>query len=176
MTVLHAAEDASDHAEPLTVDAAYARCHRLALRESDIGAVGLEMETHLVNLDEVAARVPWHRVDPMPESVRQAAGRSAITLEPGAQLELSGPPAPNTGTPRRARPRLRARIRSDWRIQRLRLRDKRAERGNPHGVLGWRIRLLAVWSGKMTFARKLCENVLDFKRDMSIRTTPRFSR
>jgi glutamate--cysteine ligase len=95
MTVLHAAEDASDHAEPLTVDAAYARCHRLALRESDIGAVGLEIETHLVNLDEVAARVPWHRVDPMPESVRQAAGRSAITLEPGAQLELSGPPAPN---------------------------------------------------------------------------------
>jgi glutamate--cysteine ligase len=88
-----AADDAVEYAEPLTVDAAYARSHRAALAESVIGSVGLEIETHLVDLDSVGGAVPWERVDPMPGIVRAAAGRSAVTLEPGGQLELSGPPA-----------------------------------------------------------------------------------
>jgi glutamate--cysteine ligase len=58
-----------------------------------IGPVGLEVEAHLVDLDAVAEPVAWHRVDPLPDAVRAAAGRSAITLEPGGQFELSGPPA-----------------------------------------------------------------------------------
>jgi len=41
----------------------------------------------------VAERVPWDRVDPLPGPVCVAAGRSAVTLEPGGQFELSGPPA-----------------------------------------------------------------------------------
>jgi glutamate--cysteine ligase len=94
MTVPNAvANDALDQAEPLTVHAAYARSHQAALTPSVIGAVGLEIETHLVDLDSVAERAAWDRVDPMPGAVRAAAGRSAITLEPGGQLELSGPPA-----------------------------------------------------------------------------------
>ncbi len=94
MTVPDAvAGDAVDLAEPLTVDAAYARSRQAALTPSVIGAVGLEIETHLVDLDAVADPVAWDRVDPMPGTVRAAAGRSAITLEPGGQLELSGPPA-----------------------------------------------------------------------------------
>jgi glutamate--cysteine ligase len=94
MTVPNAvADDALDQAEPLTVDAAYVRSHQAALTPSVIGAVGLEIETHLVDLGCVAERVTWDRVDPMPPAVRAAAGRSAITLEPGGQLELSGPPA-----------------------------------------------------------------------------------
>ena len=84
---------AIDQAEPLTVDAAYARSHEAALTDSVIGAVGLEIETHLVDLDSVADRVAWDRVDPMPDAVRAAAGTSAVTLEPGGQLELSGRPA-----------------------------------------------------------------------------------
>jgi glutamate--cysteine ligase len=94
MTVPRAvADDAVDLAEPLTADAAYARSRQAALTPSVIGAVGLEIETHLVDLDAVADPVAWDRVDPMPGTIRAAAGRSAITLEPGGQLELSGPPA-----------------------------------------------------------------------------------
>jgi glutamate--cysteine ligase len=96
MTVPRAAFDyALDQDEPLTVEDAYARSRRAALTASEIGPVGLEVETHLVDLDAVAKPVAWHRVDPMPATVRAAAGRSAVTLEPGGQFELSGPPAPD---------------------------------------------------------------------------------
>jgi glutamate--cysteine ligase len=84
---------ALDQAEPLTVDDAYARSRQAALSPSVIGAVGLEIESHLVDLDSVADRVTWDRVDPMLDTVAAAAGRAAVTLEPGGQLELSGPPA-----------------------------------------------------------------------------------
>jgi glutamate--cysteine ligase len=95
MTVPRVAVDvAVDQAEPLSVHDAYARSHQAALAPSVIGPVGLEIENHLVDLDSVADRVAWHRVDPIPRTVCAAAGRSAVTLEPGAQLELSGPPAP----------------------------------------------------------------------------------
>jgi glutamate--cysteine ligase len=90
--------DALDLAEPLTVDAAYARSHEAALTDSAIGSVGLEIETHLVDLDSVAERVPWDRADPMLNVVRAATGTSAVTLEPGAQLELSGRPAADITT------------------------------------------------------------------------------
>jgi glutamate--cysteine ligase len=94
MTVQRVAVDAAlDQTEPLTVDDAYARSHRAALSPSVIGAVGLEIESHLVDLDSVADRVAWDRVDPMLDTVSAAAGRAAVTLEPGGQLELSGPPA-----------------------------------------------------------------------------------
>jgi len=94
MTVPHASVNcAIDQAEPLTVDTAYARSLQAALTPSVVGAVGLEIETHLVDLDSVADPVAWDRVDPMPGSVCSAAGRSAVTLEPGGQLELSGPPS-----------------------------------------------------------------------------------
>ena len=98
MTVPRASLDALDLAEPLTVDAAYARSHEAALCDSVIGSVGLEIETHLVDLDSVAERVPWDRVDPMLDVVRAATGTSAVTLEPGAQLELSGRPAADITT------------------------------------------------------------------------------
>ena len=92
MTVPHASVDcAINQAEPLTVGTAYTRSHQAALTPSVVGAVGLEIETHLVDLDSVADPVPWDRVDPMPGTVCAAAGRSAVTLEPGGQLELSGP-------------------------------------------------------------------------------------
>ena len=98
MTVPRAYLDALDLAEPLTVDAAYARSHEAALTDSEVGPVGLEIETHLVDLDSVAERVPWERVDPMLGVVRAATGTSSVTLEPGAQLELSGRPAADIAT------------------------------------------------------------------------------
>jgi glutamate--cysteine ligase len=101
-----AADDALDSvdvdvdalARPLTLDTAYAQAHRAALSESVIGSVGLEIETHLVDLHSVADAVEWQRLDPMPDTVRAAAGDSAVTLEPGGQLELSGPPVPDVMT------------------------------------------------------------------------------
>ena len=87
--------DPFDPAEPLTLDAAYARAHRAALASSVIGPVGLEIETHLVDLDSVTDPVASELVGQLPGMVAAAAGRSAVTLEPGAQFELSGPPGPD---------------------------------------------------------------------------------
>src|SRR6266851_4404492 len=95
MTVLHSVtDDALDPAEPLSIDGAYARSHQAALAESALGVVGLEIESHLVDLDSVADPVQWDRVSPVLGIVGEAAGRCAVSLEPGGQLELSGPPAP----------------------------------------------------------------------------------
>jgi len=90
-----AVDDAQDQDDPLTVEDAYARSVGAALTPSAVGPVGLEVETHLVDLSSVAAPVRWSLVDPMPATVRAAAGRSAVTLEPGGQFELSGPPRPD---------------------------------------------------------------------------------
>jgi glutamate--cysteine ligase len=99
MAVLHAAsESAVDQAAPLTLDAAYAHAHDAALVSSVIGPVGLELEAHLVDLDSVSDAVLLDKVDPIPGIVAAAAGRSAVTLEPGGQLELSGMPGPDIAT------------------------------------------------------------------------------
>jgi glutamate--cysteine ligase len=93
MAVINAfARDVVDRAEPLTVDAAYAQCRSAALAESAIGPVGLEIETHLVDLDSVGAPVAWARVEAARKVIETAASRSAVTFEPGGQVELSGPP------------------------------------------------------------------------------------
>jgi glutamate--cysteine ligase len=93
-----AVESVEADAQALTLDTAYAQAHQAALTDSVIGSVGLEIETHLVDLGSVADHVAWQRIDPMPARVRAAAGDSAVTLEPGGQMELSGPPAPDVLT------------------------------------------------------------------------------
>ncbi len=96
MAVLHASvQDATDEAEPLTAEAAYDRSCRAALTDSQIGTVGLEVETHLVDLGSAADSVAWSRVEPIRDIVGAAVQRSAVTLEPGGQVELSGSPAPD---------------------------------------------------------------------------------
>src|SRR5260370_21231968 len=105
MPVINAfARDGVDRAEPLTVAAAYAQCRDAALAESAIGAIGLEIESHLVDLDHVADPVPWRRVEAIPAVVGNVAPGTAVTVEPGGQIELSGPPAAAVGPPV-ARPR-----------------------------------------------------------------------
>jgi glutamate--cysteine ligase len=94
MAVINAfMRDAGELAEPITVDAAYARSTTAALSDSTIGTVGLEIETHLVNLDSVAERVAWPQVEAMTSILRRVPIRSSVTVEPGGQVELSGPPA-----------------------------------------------------------------------------------
>ena len=98
MAVIKAfAQDAVDRAEPLTVAAAYAQCRDAALAESAIGAIGLEIESHLVDLDHVADPVPWKRVEAIAAVVGRVAPGSAVTVEPGGQIELSGPPEAGVG-------------------------------------------------------------------------------
>jgi len=93
MAVVNAfARDGIDHADPLTVDAAYAQSCLAALAESAVGAVGLEIETHLVDLDNVADPVSWGRVEAVAAVVGKVAPTSAVSVEPGGQIELSGRP------------------------------------------------------------------------------------
>jgi glutamate--cysteine ligase len=59
--------------------------------------VGLELEAHLVDLDRPAARVPWGRLTAALAALPPLPGGSRVTVEPGGQVELSGPPAPGAG-------------------------------------------------------------------------------
>lgn len=71
---------------------------RVALTPGGTGRVGLELEGHLVDLDAPAARVPWDRVRAVVGSVGPLPGGSRLTVEPGGQVELSGPPAQGVGS------------------------------------------------------------------------------
>ena len=86
-------KDGVDHAEPLTVDAAYAQSYDAALAESAVGTVGLEIESHLVDLDHVSEPVSWERIEAVAGVVGKVAPTSVVTVEPGGQIELSGRPA-----------------------------------------------------------------------------------
>ena len=70
---------------------------RSALRAGTVGRVGLELEAHLVDLDDVRSRVPWPRVQAAVDGAGAWPGGSRLTVEPGGQLELSGPPATDVG-------------------------------------------------------------------------------
>jgi glutamate--cysteine ligase len=95
MAVVNAfSQDAVDQSQPLTVAAAYDQARAAALTDSDVGLVGLEIETHLADLDCVADAVSWSRVEAMTKLIGRVTGRTAITIEPGGQVELSGPPEP----------------------------------------------------------------------------------
>ncbi|MGY1904655.1 MULTISPECIES: ergothioneine biosynthesis glutamate--cysteine ligase EgtA [unclassified Modestobacter] len=80
---------------PLDADGARARVTGAALRPSPPGRVGLELEAHAVDLAEPARRVPWHRVSRAVADLPELPGNSLVTLEPGGQVELSGPPQPD---------------------------------------------------------------------------------
>lgn len=88
---LVAARDA-EHAQI----AARAHIERSALRESVPGApprVGLELEFHLVDLAVPARRPGWRDVQAVTAQLPPMPSGSAVTVEPGGQLELSTPPA-----------------------------------------------------------------------------------
>jgi glutamate--cysteine ligase len=74
------------------LDAARAHVAATALRSTPPGPVGLELEAHLVDLAAPAARVPWARVTAAVTALPPLPGGSRVTLEPGGQVELSGPP------------------------------------------------------------------------------------
>jgi ergothioneine biosynthesis glutamate--cysteine ligase EgtA len=75
-----------------SLDAAVEQVTGAALRAGPLGRVGLELEAHLVDLDAPHQRVPWPRIRAAVESLDRLPGGSRISLEPGGQVELSGPP------------------------------------------------------------------------------------
>jgi glutamate--cysteine ligase len=85
--------DALDLQQPLSVDAAYERSRSAALADTRVGPVGLEIEMHPVNLRAVTAPVTWPQVEEMTGALHGIGLSSAITVEPGGQVELSCPPA-----------------------------------------------------------------------------------
>jgi glutamate--cysteine ligase len=96
MAVINAfAQDAVDLAEPLMLDAAHTLTCQAALAESEIGTVGLEVEAHLVDLQAVPEAVTWDRVEQIRDLVGRVVSSSAVTFEPGCQLELSSRPEPD---------------------------------------------------------------------------------
>ncbi|GGF32515.1 glutamate--cysteine ligase EgtA [Marmoricola endophyticus] len=72
-----------------------ARAHVLdsALTESEVGPVGLELELHLVPADDPSRRPTWAEVLDLVAGLPAMPQGSAVTLEPGGQIELSTPPA-----------------------------------------------------------------------------------
>ena len=88
---LSAAPDAP--ASVLDVDRVSDHISRTALRAGPVGVVGLELEAHLVHPADPGKRPSWDRVTGALAALGPLPGGSRITLEPGGQVELSGPPA-----------------------------------------------------------------------------------
>ena len=81
----------------LDLEGAVEHVTRSALQPGTLGRVGLELEAHLVDLADPRSRIPWPRVQTAVGGVGTWPGGSRITVEPGGQLELSGPPATDVG-------------------------------------------------------------------------------
>ncbi len=79
------------------VDAALAHVAATALVAAEPGPVGLELEAHLVDLRAPGDRVPWERITGLVDRLPALPGGSRVTLEPGGQVELSGPPFDDVG-------------------------------------------------------------------------------
>jgi glutamate--cysteine ligase len=68
------------------------------LRDGPIGQVGLEIEAHCFDLSDPMARPTWERLTDVIAAVPPLPGGSAITVEPGGAVELSGPPCDGPGS------------------------------------------------------------------------------
>ncbi|GAA4359272.1 ergothioneine biosynthesis glutamate--cysteine ligase EgtA [Angustibacter luteus] len=91
------ADQDEDARRPLSVDAAHAYVAAGALRAGSPGPVGLELEAHVVDLAEPSRRPSWAHLHAALDSVPRLPGGSVVTLEPGGQVELSGPPGAGVG-------------------------------------------------------------------------------
>jgi glutamate--cysteine ligase len=66
---------------------------RTCLADGPTGRVGLEVEAHCFDLADPTRRPEWTEVKDAIAGVPPLPGGSAITVEPGGAVELSGPPA-----------------------------------------------------------------------------------
>ena len=71
------------------------RCRTSApncLSDGPVGRVGLEIEAHCFDLADPMRRPGWDELTEVIAAVPALPGGSAITVEPGGAVELSGPP------------------------------------------------------------------------------------
>jgi glutamate--cysteine ligase len=82
------------HADRELSSAASAALHigGACLRDGPVGQVGLEVEAHCFDLTDPMRRPEWSELSDAIASVPKLPGGSAITVEPGGAVELSGPP------------------------------------------------------------------------------------
>jgi ergothioneine biosynthesis glutamate--cysteine ligase EgtA len=92
---LRLADEAPDTAPIHNLDDARRHAVAHALTASTIGTVGLELEMHLVDLAQPAVRVAWQRLMALVKGIPPLPCGSAITVEPGGQVELSTMPKPD---------------------------------------------------------------------------------
>ncbi len=74
-------------------EAAALRVGRECLSDGPVGRVGLEIEAHCFDLADPLRRPGWDELTAVIAEVPPLPGGSAITVEPGGAVELSGPPA-----------------------------------------------------------------------------------
>jgi ergothioneine biosynthesis glutamate--cysteine ligase EgtA len=86
----------------LRLDSALEHVAGTCLRPAAVGRVGLELEAHAVDLGAPEIRVPWTRIRAVVDALPPLPGGSRVTLEPGGQVELSGPPCADVVTAVRA--------------------------------------------------------------------------
>lgn len=82
--------------EPLRgADDVHGHIRRICFKTGPPGRVGAELEWIVVTAADPAAVVPLATVRALLDEAGAPPGRSAVTLEPGGQVELSSPPAPD---------------------------------------------------------------------------------
>jgi glutamate--cysteine ligase len=77
-------------------DAAARRVGEECLRDGPVGRVGLEIEAHCFDIADPMRRPGWDELTDVIAEVPPLPGGSAITVEPGGAVELSGAPADGT--------------------------------------------------------------------------------
>jgi glutamate--cysteine ligase len=83
------------HADTAELTSAYSAALHIGescLEDGPVGRVGLEIEAHCFDLTDLMRRPDWAELTDTIADVPPLPGGSAITVEPGGAVELSGPP------------------------------------------------------------------------------------
>ncbi|MFC6285691.1 ergothioneine biosynthesis glutamate--cysteine ligase EgtA [Nocardioides sp. GCM10027113] len=102
---------------PVDLDSARAHVAAVALSPGDERRVGLELELHVVDLAVPGRRPAWSTVAALVRDAPPLPAGSALSLEPGGQVELSTQPAPDLATAVEA-------LRTDLAVLRAALRSR----------------------------------------------------
>jgi glutamate--cysteine ligase len=86
------------HTDTAELTSAYSAAEHISetcLADGSVGRVGLEVEAHCFDLADPMRRPEWAELTDIIADVPPLPGGSAITVEPGGAVELSGPPMDN---------------------------------------------------------------------------------